>query len=326
MKKKKIYFLAPKNKWWTYFYYKDIVSYLDENYWENYDVYFLNTFFDYIKLHFIKSDIIFSIIPFIFKPLFTKKYIFNLHWNYKIERKNKWLWVKLLYLTELNLWFSNKIMLTSYYLADKLNFREKYDYKISISPLFIDKISLNNKNLDQDNIKILTVSSANFLNKWLWVYNIAKELFKINNKNIYWKIILPWNVNNKKIILDKIKKIDKPKNITYKVYDFIEREKLDTFYLNTDIFIYASNFETWWWVIMEACSFWKPIILLENDLWKYIFPNYFITRNIEKKFKYIIMNYNNESNNSLEFIKKYLIWDIINKLIKNEILNYNTNL
>ena len=128
MKKKKIYFLAPKNKWWTYFYYKEIVSYLDKNYWENYDVYFLNTFFDYIKLHFIKSDIIFSIIPFVFKPLFTKKYIFNLHWNYKIERKNKWLWVKLLYLTELNLWFSNKIMLTSYYLADKLKFRNKYIY------------------------------------------------------------------------------------------------------------------------------------------------------------------------------------------------------
>jgi hypothetical protein len=98
MKKKNIYFLAPKNKWGTYFYYKEISEYLIKNNSDIYDIKFVNSLFDYIKLHFIKVDIIFSIIPFVFKPLWSKKYIFNLHWDYKRERKNKWLWVKLLYL------------------------------------------------------------------------------------------------------------------------------------------------------------------------------------------------------------------------------------
>jgi len=79
MEKKKIIFLAPKNEGGTYFYYKEISEYLIQNYSDIYDVYFCNSLKDYIKLHFIKTDIIFSIIPFLFKPILTKKYIFNLH-------------------------------------------------------------------------------------------------------------------------------------------------------------------------------------------------------------------------------------------------------
>jgi len=75
---------------------------------------------EYLLWHFKKADIIFSIVPFFFKPIGAKKYIFNLHGNYKIERKNKGLGVKLMYLTEFNLRFSDQIMLVSYYLADKL--------------------------------------------------------------------------------------------------------------------------------------------------------------------------------------------------------------
>lgn len=312
--KKKIYFLAPKNEGWTYFYYKEISEYLIKDYSDIYDVYFCNSLFDYIKLHFIKTDTIFSIIPFLFKPIWAKKYFFNLHWNYKIERKNKWLWVKLLYLTELNLWFCDNIILTSFYLADKLNFRKKYKNKIEIIPLFINKIEETNKKLENNNINILTISSANFLEKWLWIFDLAKEIFKIDDLNINWKIILPWNKINKKIILNKINNLEKKSNITIEILDFINKNELKQYYKDWDIFVYASNLETWGWVIMEACSFWKPVILLKNDLWEYIYPKEFITTDIRYRLNYIINNYNGESKKSLDFIKKFDIKNIILKI------------
>lgn len=312
--KKKVYFLAPKNEGWTYFYYKELSEYLIKNYSDIYDVYFCNSLKDYIKLHFIKADIIFSIIPFLFKPIWSKKYFFNLHWNFKIERKNKWLWVKLLYLSELNLWFCDKIILTSYYLADKLNFRKKYENKIEIIPNFVNNIEENIKIFKKNNIDLLTISSANFLEKWIWIYELSKEIFKVKDVNLNWKIILPWNKKNKEIILNKIKKLDKPKNINIEIFDFIEKKDLNNFYKKCDIFIYASNLETWWWVIMDACSFWKPIILIENDLWKYIYPKDFIWSDFEYRLKYIINNYEIESTKSYDFVQKYMIENVINKI------------
>jgi len=43
-----------------------------------------------------------------------------------------------LYLARWNLKFADKIMLTSYFLADKLDFKEKYQDKIIIVPNFIN--------------------------------------------------------------------------------------------------------------------------------------------------------------------------------------------
>ena len=317
MEKKKIYFLAPKSKWGTYFYYKEISEYFIKNHSDVYDIKFCNSFLDYIKLHFIKTDIIFSIIPLFFKPIFTKKYIFNLHWNFKIERKNKWLWVKLLYLSELNLWFSDKIMLTSYYLADKLNFRKKYEYKIVLIPFFVNNIITNNKKIDSNNIKLLTVSSSNFLKKWLGIYDLAKELSKIKKINILWEVIFPWDEKNKEFILKKINSLEFWNNIKIKFYDFVERDKLNYIYKNTDIFIYSSWLETWWWTIMEALSFWKPVILLKNDLWGYIYLKEFITNNFNKSFFKVIKNYSFYSNLSYHFSMKYKKELIIGKLVNN---------
>jgi hypothetical protein len=56
-------------------------------------------------------------------------------------------------------------MLMSYYLADKLNFREKYDKKIIINTLFVDKVFNHKKEIDKKNINFLTVSSSDFLEK-----------------------------------------------------------------------------------------------------------------------------------------------------------------
>ena len=313
---KTVVFIAPIWKWWTYYYYKDITDYLIENFGDKYNVIFCSSLKDYLLRHFKKADIIFSIIPFLFKPLWAKKYIYNLHWNFKTERKTHNLWSKLLYLSELNLWFSDNILLTSYFLADKLWFRKKYENKIIISPLFIKNISSSSKKIFHNPLRLLTISSANFLEKWLWVYNLAEQIFKIKDIDIYWTIVLPWNIDNKNIILNKIKWLQKCKNIQYKVLDFIQRDELDNLYKENDIFVYATWLDTWGWVIMEACSFWLPVILLPYELRNYIYPKDFIDENIANRMKNILESYTEESDESFKFAKKFSIKNIIEKDFK----------
>lgn len=319
---KKIYFLAPNGKGGTYYYYKHITDYLKWELLDEFEIIFCNSIIDYFKLHFIKSDAIFSIIPFLFKPLFCKKYIYNLHGNYKIERRKFCFWLKLLYLSELNLWFANKIMLTSYYLADKLKFKDKYKDKIIIIPNFIKEISNVNRSLNNNKINLLTVTNSNFIEKWMWVYHLFKELNKITDINFQWIIVMPWN--NNKIIFDKFQNL--AKNIEIKTYGFLDQDCLNTLYKSSDIFIYDSGLETRWWTIMEAMSFWLPIILLKNELWWYIYPNSFIWNSFWKRLREIIENYKQESDNSYNFIKEYEMEYILDKYLKNEILNNNTNI
>jgi len=58
-------------------------------------------------------------------------------------------------------------MLTSYFLADKLNFRKKFEDKIFILPNFIDekKYDFGEKKYDKENFKILTITSFKFFDK-----------------------------------------------------------------------------------------------------------------------------------------------------------------
>ncbi len=309
---KTVVFIAPKWKWWTYYYYKDITDYLIKNYWDEFEVIFCNTLKDYLLRHFKKADIIFSIIPFFFKPLWAKKYIFNLHWNYKTERKSKSLWAKLQYLAELNLWFSDNILITSYFLADKLWFRDKYKDKILISPLFLKNIDCRIKKNFHSPLRLLTISSANFLEKWMWVYVLAEQIFKIKDIDVCWTVVLPWNNDNKKVILGKVSKLSRWKNIEYNVLDFVPREKLWELYKENDIFVYATNLDTWWWVIMEACSYWLPVLILPYELWNYIwYPDKFTVDDFERWIKNTLDFYEKRSELSVSFISKFSIEKII---------------
>ena len=318
--KKKIYFLAPKNKWGTYFYYKEISEYLIRNNSDIYDIKFCNTFIDYIKLHFIKSDIIFSIIPFLFKPLFTKRFIFNLHWNYKIERKNKWLWVKLLYFTEVNFWFSDKIILTSYYLADKLNFREKYNKKIKILPNFIDNKNFDfwDKEYDELRYKILTITNFTFLNKWKWIlnlWNVISKLWKNTNKKIIWTII--WNDDSINFL--KIKKeFDKIifwKNIKVIWKWWCKKDEIKWELKNNDYFLYWTFFDNFPWVILEAIASKMKVLVNNFESFKYFLDKEIICRNEDEMLKKILSN-SISINTVEEFWLERIIKDIINIINK----------
>lgn len=315
--KKTVYFLAPKNKWWTYFYYKKITEYLIKNYNKEYNIIFCNSLFDYIKLHFIKTDITFSIIPFFFKPLCSKKYIFNLHWNYKVERKNKWLWVKLLYLTELNLWFSDKIMLTSYYLADKLWFRKKYNKKIEILPNFIEKTEKKNIASKKNKYNFLTITSFKFLKKWKWVINlwkIIKEIWELNpNKKVIFSII--WNEKNKnwEKIHQEFNTIKFPKNTRIIWKWWLNKKQIKKEFLKHNTFLYWSELDNTPGVILEALNYNLKVLVNNFESFSYFLPHECICKNEKEMIKKI--------NNKKEYTAKiYYLEDIIKKILNNFIL------
>ena len=125
MNKKRIFFLAPQTKWGPYYIYEEITTYLKDKF-PSYEIKLLNKPKDWLKLQlglYGKIDFLFSVIPFIFRPLNVKNYIFNPRWNREIEKHKKWIWNKLLYFASNNLQCANKIWLTSYFLAEKLNFK-----------------------------------------------------------------------------------------------------------------------------------------------------------------------------------------------------------
>lgn len=312
--KKKIYFLAPKNEGWTYFYYKEISEYLIKNCSDIYDVYFCNSFTSYIKLHFVKTDIIFSIIPFLFKPIWTKKYFFNLHWNYKIERNNKWLWVKLLYLVELNLWFCDKLILTSYYLADKLDFRKKYKNKIEIIPNFVNEIEESNKKLEKNNFNFLTITSFKFYDKWKWIINLWKVIKKIwekyRNKVINFTIV--WNENNSSFdkIINEFNKIQFSENINIIWKWWLWKQELKNEFIKNNYFLYWTYLDNYPWVILDAINYNLKVYTNNFESFKYFLDENIICESEDKMFEKII---NNDYKNNT---KLYNIKEILDKIIK----------
>jgi len=315
MKKKKIVFYAPISKGGTYYYYKYISEYFQKHYSDKYEVYFYNSLLNYIKIHFLKADILFSIVPVFFRPIRVKKFFFNLHWNYKIERIRRWVSIKLLYLSELNMWFSNKIILTSYYLADELDFRRKYHNKIEIIPIFTRGVRFSRDNKPSiEKTNLLTVTSVNYLQKWIGILDLAREISEIKNIQIDWHIVLPGESRNRRKILGEFDKITFPDTCNVKLFRWLNKKQLEEQYKNNHIFVYASNLDTWWMTIMEAMEYKMPIILYPNLLWKYIYPDNFVSWNISSKLNDIIQDYNSFSDEAYNFSKDYKLPIICKKI------------
>jgi len=313
--KKKIAFMAPETKWWPYYVYKDIVEWLKEKYNDKLEVHFFNSKKDWLKLHIAKYDIIFSVVPFLFKPIWAKKYIYILVWNYIKERKINRLWNKLLYLSPYNLHFSNQIILMNNYLINKIPTLKKYINKIVIIPNFIDfnkfnKIRLLNiskikENLSYyDEINILTITWFKFYDKAKWIINLKNVLVKLakqyNNKKIIWNIA--WNSNNKNFLslIDKFNKIKNPLNLTINFLWWINEDKLLLQYRQNDIFLYWTYLDVFPTVLLEASASWLPLFINNFDSFDKLFPKEIICNSEEQMLNKII-------NSDLNFIQNILI-------------------
>lgn len=312
---KTIYFLAPKTKWGTYYYYKEISDFFINNHPNKYKIIFCNSIFDYILLHFKKSDVVFSIIPFIFKPLFCKKYIFNLHWNYKIERKNKWFWVKLLYFAELNLWFSDIIMLTSYFLSDKLDFTKKYYNKIKIIPNFTKNSYNKNQQLKENDFNFLTITSFKFYEKWKWIinlWNVIKLIWEaFPNKIINFTIIWSEENDNFKNIKLEFDKIKFTQNIIINFKWWLTKEEIYNEFLINNFFLYWTYLDNYPWVILDAINANLKVYVNNYESFKYFLDDSLICNNEIEMFNKISKN----STHNNDFINNFSFKIVIEKII-----------
>lgn len=319
--KKKIAFLAPENKWWPYYIYKDMVEVLKEKYWKELDVYFFNSKKDWLKLHFARYDVLFSVIPFLFKPLRIKKFVYNLHGNFEIEKKNKSLWNKLLYLAKRNLKFADNIALTSYFLADKLIFRKQYEDKIIIIPNFIDEKEYNfwEKKSKENVYNILTITSFKFYDKWRWIlklWNVISKLGEKVDKQINWTII--WNdenLENFQIIKKEFDKISFWKNLNIKWQWWLSKEKIKNELKNNDYFLYWSYLDTFWIVILEAVVSNMKVLINDYEAFEYIFNKDIICENENEMIEKII-NDNIEKINIDNYKKEQVLDKIFSFIIK----------
>lgn len=274
--RKKIYFIAPKNKGGTYFYYQNLFKYLKEHHWDELEVHLCNTFFSYIKLHFLRADYIFSIIPFFFKPLFTYKYFYNLHGNYKEERKNKSIWVKLLYLSELNLFFSDKIILTSYYLAHTLKFSKSQLHKTIILKNYVLENFSESKFQKSTKLKFLTITSFDFKKKWEGVINLLNVIQRLWNElpdeNISFTIVWKKEWDNYQRIYDEFENMVFSKNTVIRWTGWLSEIDLEKEFLSHDTFLYWSMLDNTPGVLLEAMNYKRKIYVNNFESFSYILP------------------------------------------------------
>ena len=319
--KQRIYFLAPQVKWWTYFYYKEITDYLIRNHSDIYNIYFCNSLRDYIKLHFIRSDIIFSVVPFFFKPLWTKNYFFNLHWNHKINRKGGRLGAKLLYLAELNLWFCDKIVLTSFYLADKLKFTKKQLAKTEILPNFIQRIAEKNQQLEENNFNFLTITSFQFYEKWKWIINLWKVIAQLWNrypdKIINFTIV--WNENNANFLAinSQFEAICFPKNVNIVFKWWLKKESLKSEFLSHNTFLYWTFLDNTPWVVLDAINYNLKVFVNNFEGFQYFLDEHIIC-NDESIMVEKILQKQYKNNTNILYIED--ICNAINTLINKSLI------
>ncbi len=323
MAKIKIALISPESKWWPYHIYKELNEFFISKW---IDSRLINTKSWYLLAHFQKYDYILSVIPFLFKPILSNFYLFNPRWNWELEKFNKRLWNKLLYLSNYNLKFCDNIILTSYFLADKLNFKEKYIDKIHIFPNFINpqENKLIQKDKFSSTIKIITITSFKFYQKWLWIinlWNIISTLWKSINKNIEWTIV--WKAENKNFfdIYNIFKNINFSKNTKVIMKWWLKKEEIQKELLSNDIFIYWTELDNFPTILLESMSNWLITLANDFDSFKYFLPKEILMKSeeemINKLYKIINNNDFTLSYTSIEFSKKF----DKNKVI-NEFLNY----
>jgi len=323
MKNKKIIFVLPKTKWWAYYVYNTITNIL-KNKW--YNVIVENTIKWWLLSHFWnRNNIIFSVIPFLFKP--SKQYNYLLVWNYLKEKQKNRLWNKLLYLTPYNINFANNFILMNKYLLDIIPELKKFNKKTKIIPNFIDFKefeNIRNQNLSKDlsfenkkEIKFLTITWFKFFDKWKWILNLQKVLINLsniyNNKTIIWNIW--WNSDNEifKKIKNEFDKLEIPNNLKINWLWWINKDELLNQYKQNDLFLYWTELDVFPTVLLEAWASGLPLLVNNFQSFNEIIPLNDICKTENEmldKIQNIDLKENQKMN--IENAKKY----DINKIIK----------
>lgn len=325
--RKKIAFISPVWEWWPKVLYRDLVELLNEKYPE-YEYFLVSSVKEWIKLHFFNSnyDLIISSVPFFWKP-FNCQYILNVHWLYRNDRWFKTIWALLNWFYPYNNIFSKLILFPSEFLKKYYNSNHKNQKVIlnfSNFPIIKNEtISLKNK----DEINLLTITWFSFYDKARGLLDIFEKLQKINiDKKINFYICWDWKYLS--IIKEKLHNYNIASNIKIIFLWKLDKNQLFEILNKSDIFLYSTFQDTFWISIIEAMSFWLPIILNKYELFNELFDKEFVAKdNIDfvKKIEKLINNQNyyseylNKSYKNLEKFDKNIIINEWYQLIKEQI-------
>lgn len=290
-KKIKIAFMVPEGKWWPYYLSQRLKEDLEKKY-NTFDISIFNTKSKRLSLHFsTRYDILISVIPFLFKPVWIKIFVFNPHWNFVIERKNNTPGNKLQYLAERNLNFSDSILLVSKYIAIKIWFYDAYQSKIKIIPNYINPRNYRTLKNHSDEIRLITITSFKFLKKWKWILDIAevvKILWNMTQQKIIRTII--WNDESvtSKWFMKLIDDIDFSKNIVVKKLWRLTQDQIKSELSLSTHFIYWSYLDNFPLVLLEASAS-KLFVLTNNfESFKYFIPWELLCRTHKEMAKKIL--------------------------------------
>jgi hypothetical protein len=276
--KKKIAFIAPIWDWWPKILYNNLVNSLNKNN-NKFEYFLISSIKEWIILHFSykKYDIIISSVPFIWKP-FCENFIIHLHWFYKLERWISSMWKLLCWLYPYNIYLSKLAIFPSFFLKNYYKSSHLHQDIIYNFSNFEVKKKLKKNISNKKIINLLTVTSFSFYNKAKWILDIFNKLENINNEKLFnYYICWKWKY------LDEIKSSLKnyliPKNITIIFLWGLNNNDLKKILNKSDIFLYSTFQETFWISIIEAMSFWIPILLNNYELFNELYEDEFICKN-----------------------------------------------
>jgi len=275
--RKKIAFISPIWEWWPKVLYRDLVSLLSEKYPE-YEYFLISSTKEWIKLHFInnKYDLIISSIPFFWKPS-SCNYIIHQHWLYRNDRGFTSIPKLLVWFYPYNTLFSYQVLYPSEFLLKYYNSKHK-NQKVILNFSNFPIVRNKNKSLvGKEEINLLTIFRADIFNKAKGILDIYEKLklFK-SNKKINYRIAGFWRYYDEVKEKFDISKIDNNINITW-VWKLDKNWVIEEI-KKSDIFIYSTFYETFWIILLEVLSLWKPILLNNYESYYWLYDDEFISK------------------------------------------------
>ncbi len=315
--RKKVVFITSVWEWWPKTLYRDLVNLLNEKYPE-YEYSLVSSAKEWIKLHFLnnKYDLIISSIPFFWKPP-KCDYIIQQHWLYKNDRWFTSIPKLLAWFYPYNTFFSKIVLYPSEFLKKYYNSKhrnQKVILNFSSFPIIKNEIkSLENKN----EINLLTIFRADIYNKARWILDLYEKLklFK-PNKKINYKVAWFWKYYEEMKKSFDSSKLDK--NINIKWIGWLDKDWVIEEVNKCDIFLYSTFYETFWIILLEVLSLWKPILLNNYESYYWLYDEEFISKDNKEFINKLSKLINNDEYYNQYFSK---VSKNLERFDKNTIIN-----
>ena len=275
--RKRIAFIAPIGEWWPKTLYRDLVSLLWKRYPE-YEYQLISSAKEWILLHFwnTRYDLVISSVPFLWKPPGCR-YIIQQHWLYRNDRWFSSIPRLLNWLYPYNTFFSKLVLYPSKFLKNYYDSKHQNQQVILNFSTFPIKKNTVKSLVNKNEIKLLTIFRADIYNKAIGIIDIYEKLktWKPKKKIVYriagfWKFYDEMRLKFDTTVLDT--------KIQVEWVWWLNKEQVIEEINKCDIFLYSTFYETFWIILLEVLSLWRPILLNNYESYYGLYDDEFISK------------------------------------------------